>query len=138
MTDDDFWNDCYKAPAINNKSRSKAAKPEMKINNEFIKKLIQEEESRPNKVNLREEKSVEHCIDLYNRSLANRELQRQIATKERNRSQSSEISQCTFKPQTTTNKQIDKKLKDYHNTKIYSRGIKYQQKHLQNIRQKVL
>ena len=133
MTDDDFWNDCYKTPAINTKAKSKAAKPEIKINNEYIKKIIQEEEARPNKVNSREEKSVEHCIALYNRPLANRELQRQIATKERNRSQSSEISQCTFKPQTTTNKQIDKKLKDYHNTKIYSRGIKYQQKHLQNI-----
>ena len=29
MTDDDFWNDCYKTPAINTKAKSKAAKPEI-------------------------------------------------------------------------------------------------------------
>ena len=65
MTDDDFWNDCYKTPAIYPQAKSKAAKPEIKINNEYIKKIIQEEEARPNKVNSREEKSVEHCIALY-------------------------------------------------------------------------
>lgn len=144
LEDDDFWNDCLKEsplqeiPASGSTSNTHHPSPVppdqfSNVKSPLLQHLLAKEEEIPQKKLQKEEKAVEHCVELYNRCLAKSELQKQNASKIRTMTNNDEYSKCTFKPKTTSNKSIDKKLKDYHNTKIYARGIKYQQKHLANI-----
>ena len=135
---DEFWIDCINAqsPANDNnvhKSQDTLEK-EHYLNiakkNSFIQNILVEEHAKPQNKNQRTEQAIEHCVLLYKRSLAKLQLQQENFSKIKSDLNQLELDKCTFKPQTTNNKAMNKKLKDYHNIEIYNRGIKYQQKHL--------
>jgi hypothetical protein len=139
---DEFWIDCMNPQSTSNvgsahqhinKSQDTLEK-EHYLNiakrNSFIQNILVEEHTKPHNRNQRTEQAIEHCVLLYKRSLAKLQLQQENFSKIKSDLNQLELDKCTFKPQTTNNKAMNKKLKDYHNIEIYNRGIKYQQKHL--------
>lgn len=118
LKDDDFWND-VNTPYTNPPCSTSRTENSTSDN---IYKLLASNSTRPN---LHNQKSVDKCIELYTRS--------KKCSKHHKRSFSAASSQYTFHPLLTSNTQIDSKLKDYTKTTIYTRGKKYQQRHLENI-----
>ena len=118
LQDDDFWND-INTPYINPSSSTSRTKNSTSANlNSFLA-------SNSTRQNLHSQKSVDKRIALYTQS--------KKCNKHHKRSFTAVSSQCTFHPLLSSNSQIDAKLKDYTKTTIYTRGKKYQQRHLENI-----
>ena len=115
LQDDDFWND-INTPYINPPSSTSRTKNSTSAN------LYNVLASNSTRSNLHSQKSVDKCIERYSQS--------KKCTKHHKRSFT---LQCTFHPLLSSNSQIESKLKDYTKTTIYTRGKKYQQRHLENI-----
>ena len=162
LVDDEFWNDCLKEPRLcedrqkepSNKfptfdaeegntyyitgnttgNNSNFKKPSKPFSCRVIKEALEKENnSREQQRIKREQRAIEYCISLYNKSIGKAEALQETQNKKKNLTQINEIAGCTFKPKRCVNKMIDEKLKDYQKTKIYRRGVKYQRKHLMNI-----
>lgn len=100
-------------------------------NSEIIKEaLIIEENNKPEN-NKRIIESIEHMISLYNRGMASKETQRKNIAENSQKNLKIEKEKCSFKPKQYRNKSLQKKInKDYANSTIYERGLKYQQKRM--------
>ena len=101
---------------------------------EIIKQdLILEENNKPEN-NKRIIHSIEHMISLYNKGMALKETQKKNAAQNIEKTLNLEKETCSFKPKLYRNKSLQKKIKkDFGNSTIYERGVKYQQKKMEKI-----
>ena len=103
-------------------------------NSEIIKEaLIFEENNKPeNKKRIVE--SIEHMISLYNKGMASKEIQRKNIAENSRKNLKLEKEECSFKPKKYRNRSLQNKItKDYANSTIYERGVKYQQKRMEKM-----
>ena len=103
-------------------------------NSEIIKEaLIFEENNKPeNKKKIVE--SIKHMISLYNKGMASKEIQRKNIAENSRKNLKLEKEECSFKPKKYRNRSLQNKItKDYANSTIYERGVKYQQKRMEKM-----
>ena len=100
-------------------------------NSEIIKEaLIIEENNKPEN-NKKIIQSIEHMISLYNKGMSSKETRKKIIAQNSEKNLKIEKEACSFKPKKYRNKSLQNKIdKDYGNSTIYERGIKYQQKRM--------
>ena len=101
---------------------------------EIIKQdLILEENNKPEN-NKKIIQSIEHMISLYKKGMALKETQRKNIAQNSEKTLKLEKETCSFKPKLYRNKSLQKKIKkDFGNSTIYERGVKYQQKKMEKI-----
>jgi len=110
-----------------NKSYSKTEILAKKLTN--ISDILNNEEQSPIKKRLKQNKSIENMVLMYNRSVV-----KLSSNRKKNLINNYFDKEYPFKPELNyKNKSLEKKLKDYYNKNIYYRGKKYQQKHLNKI-----
>ena len=157
----DFWNDCLTENITYINSSNNNKKKNLKLNNSnsnFLNKskrnkkiyryntkptfykseiinqdLIIEENNKPEN-NKRILQSIEHMISLYNKAMASKEMQKKNIAQKNEKTLKIEKNSCTFKPKLYKNKSLQKKLKkDFGNSTIYERGLKFQQKRIEKM-----
>jgi len=110
-----------------NKSYSKTEILAKKLTN--ISDILNNEEQSPIKKRLKQNKSIENMVLMYNRSVV-----KLSSNRKKNLINKYFDKEYPFKPELNyKNKSLEKKLKDYNNKNIYYRGKQYQQKHLNKI-----
>jgi hypothetical protein len=96
---------------------------------EIIKHDLLIEESNKPENNKKIIKSIEHMISLYKRAISSQETKKAKIVQNNEKTIKLEKERCSFKPKLFRNKIMQKKLqKDYGESTIYERGLKYQQK----------
>ena len=73
-------------------------------------------------------------ISLYNKGMASKEIQRKNIAENSRKHLKLEKEECSFKPKKYRNRSLQNKItKDYANSTIYERGVKYQQKRMEKM-----
>ena len=110
-----------------NKSYSRSEILAKKLTN--ISDILNNGEQFPLKKRLKQNKSIENMVLMYNKSVV-----KLSSNRKKNLINKYFDKEYPFKPELNyKNKSLEKKLKDYNNKNIYYRGKKYQQKHLNKI-----
>lgn len=144
LEDDEFWKDCLttsQSTKLNHKKSNsqyeKELRPiynsktqELTNNSQIIKAALESEEQEPKKQREKHQAAVDNMVMMYTKSMAQKEAYNKNNKKKKNFIEMEKVEECTFKPRQCRNRTLEKKLKDYNNTKIYQRGVKYQQQHL--------
>ena len=99
------------------------------LQSEILKQdLILEENNKPEN-NKKIIQSIEHMISLYKKGMALKETQKKNIAQNSEKTLKLEKETCSFKPKLYRNKSLQKKVKkDFGNSTIYERGMKFQQK----------
>ena len=99
-----------------------------------LKKAIIKEESIPKNKHKKQIQIDNIFINLYKKGKLNRELWTKNNNLEKEKKIKSKIKECTFTPELSKNKIIERKInKLYKNSNIYERNIKLKQKHDEKI-----
>ena len=118
-------NDYIKINRIRSKSQdNKGILFKNYINNSSI---LKQKEKESNKRKKNKSNSINSFVSLYNRSMIHLLANKKNIEKIKDLNINNELSECSFHPKIYINHSLDKKLKNYKQTKIYQRGIKYQE-----------
>ena len=132
----------YKNMKINNNNsiyRKKKNKKFDKLSNTYTsidnRKIIKEalilEERNRQENNKKILESIEHMVSLYDKGMALKETQKRNIIQNDEKNLKKEKEKCSFKPIKYRNKSLQNKInKDYGNSTIYERGVKYQQRNM--------
>jgi hypothetical protein len=100
-------------------------------NSEIIKEALIFEENSKQENKKRINESIEHMKSLYKKGMASKENLRKNIAENSQKNMKIEIENCSFKPKQYRNKSLQNKInKNYANSTIYERGLKYQQKRM--------
>ena len=156
----DFWNDCLKESLsttnnnntkfsktislnnlpvyIYNKKRNKKlyrydTKPTFQKSS-IIQQALNSEENVKSGTNKKLKESIDYMISLYDRGMASKEKKKKTMDKSRQKHLNVVKKECSFKPKKFKNISLQKKIKkDFGNSTIYERGIKFQQNKMAKI-----
>ena len=109
-------------------------KPTFHKSSEIIKQDLKFEEENKPENNKKILKSIEHMKSLYKRGMLLKETQRKNIAQNTEKNLKLEKENCSFKPKLYKNKSLQNKIKkDFGNSTIYERGLKYQQKKIDKL-----
>jgi hypothetical protein len=147
--DDDFWDDCITDDInitnidnipinINNRKHSKNNRRNQKLltknltatkSNKLITEALTIEENIKKSNKKRRHDSIEHMLSLYNQAMQSKEAKNKSIIQRKENKKKIEIESCSFKPKYFRNKSLQNKIKkEFGQTTIYERGVKYQEK----------
>lgn len=99
-----------------------------------LKKALIKEESKPRNKQKKQIQIDNIFINLYKKDKLSRELWTKNNNLQKEKFYKSKIKECTFRPEKSKNKIIEKKINElYKNTDIYERNIKLKQKYNEKI-----
>ena len=140
---DEFWDDCLKDIKSKNNNdyikinriRSKSQDNKGILFKNYINNssILKQKEKESNKRKKNKSNSINSFVSLYNRSMIHLLANKKNIEKIKDLNINNELSECSFHPKIYINHSLDKKLKNYKQTKIYQRGIKYQENHLNKL-----
>ena len=154
LDSNDFWNDCLKENIstinhnnskfsktislnnlpvyIYNKKRNKRlyryeTKPSFQKSS-IIQNALNSEENEKSGNHKKVKESINYMVSLYNRGMASKEKKKKTMEQSRQKHINVVKKECSFKPKKYKNISLQKKIKkNFGNSTIYERGIKFQQ-----------
>lgn len=160
LDSNDFWNDCLKESQTiikhynpkysnnielsplsfytsNKKRNKKIYKYDTKSSfhkSKIIQKAIISEENAKSGNDKKFQESIDYMVSLYNRGMLSKEKKKKSMAQSRQKHISIEKKECSFRPKKYSNSSLQKKIKkNFGNSTIYERGIKYQQNRMAKI-----
>jgi len=132
-----YMNFIKNSKCINKRKKNKLYKYNSKptfLTSKIISRAISFEESKIPENNKRLNKSIDYMVSLYKRGMESKNKRKKDIFQNREKIINFEKKMCSFKPKHNINRNIDNKFKkEFANSNIYQRGIKYQQNKLKKL-----
>ena len=103
-------------------------------NRKNIKEALIKEEIIPLIKKKRREKSIQKCLEIYNKDKISKEQLYKNNAEQKMKKDNLKVEQCTFKPQKFSNRRFDKKInRIFNGMNIYERNVKFTQQHKEKV-----
>ena len=103
-------------------------------NRKNIKEALIKEEIIPLIKNKQKKKSIQKCIEIYNKDKQSKEQYYKNNAELKLKKDNLQIEECTFKPKKFSNKKFDKKInRIFNGMNIYERNVKFTQQHKEKV-----